>query len=87
MAWASASRSPAKESPVNLSKFEKQSFSQIRPVLLDENGKVRVRPQRSKIPRTTQVKRLYAKTGKLVPLRKWAKESDETVAHDWLKAK
>lgn len=72
---------------MHLSKFEKQCFTQIRPVLLDENGKVRVRPQRSKIPRTTQIKRLYAKSGKLVPMKKWAKESDETVASAWLAAK
>jgi len=72
---------------MQLSKFEKQSFTQIRPVFLGEDGKVRVRPQRQKIPRTTQVKRLYAKSGKLMPLRKWAKESDEQIALDWSKEK
>ena len=72
---------------MHLSKFEKQHFAQFRHIFFDENGKVRPRPQRSKIPRTTQTKRMYAKTGKLVPLKKWARESDEQIVADWRKAK
>jgi hypothetical protein len=72
---------------MNLSKFEKQQIAQIHFVILDENGKVRQRPQRSKIPRTTQVKRLYARSGKLAPMKRWAKESDEQVVADWRGAK
>lgn len=68
---------------MHLSKFEKQFFTQMPPAPLPGNGK----PQRSKIPRTTQAKRLHAKSGKLMPMKKWAKESDEQIAADWRAAK
>lgn len=67
---------------MNLSKFEKQHFAHMPSAPLPGNGN----PQRNKIPRTTQVKRLHAKSGKLAPMKKWAHEHGELAA-EWLGGK
>lgn len=68
----------------DLSKFQKLQYAGLRstPFDLPKNG----HPPRRKIPRTTEVKRLYAKSGKLLPLKKWAAEYGD-IAGEWAAAK
>jgi hypothetical protein len=39
--------------------------------------------QREKIPRTTQVKRLYKHSKTTKTLKEWARESDDAVVKEW----
>lgn len=67
---------------MNLSKFEKLALKAPRPT---HEGKGN--PQRSNIPRTTQVKRLRKSDKSPLSLKAYARGSDMPIVVAWLKAK